>query len=230
MEYPKIHSLWKREGWYFDEEAKKDLGKKKGRSSFIVGDYALPEFDNIKCWDVEEKIDGTNIRILFKNGVVRFGGRTKDSHIPTSLLDYLQSNFTDSLMQGRFVSAGGSHPEVILFGEGFGPKIQSGGYYSQNPGFCLFDVKIGDWWLERNSVWEIAGSLGAFFPPQLGVMDKSEIVEFVKEKRLSNFARNDPKKLQLMEGVVCRPSPMMLLRNGNPIMFKLKFNDFGEGS
>ena len=49
--YPKIQTLWKRD---------KEMGK------VIEGELSKPEFDNIKNWLVTEKIDGTNIRIIFK--------------------------------------------------------------------------------------------------------------------------------------------------------------------
>lgn len=222
MEYPKIHSLWKRQGWYFDEQAKKDPAKQAGRQSFIVGDYSCEEFGLIKLWDVEEKIDGTNIRIFFKDGVVRFGGRTKDAQIPTHLLDYLQTTFTPSLLQDRFGEKMEIGTEVILFGEGFGPKIQSGGYYLDKPSFCLFDVKIGNWWLEKPVVRGFADLLNVFWPTQLGVMSESNVIEYVKRLIPSQFAQNDPKHEHIMEGVVCRPKKQMLFRNGTPIMWKLK--------
>lgn len=63
MQYQKIHSLWKRQGWYLEEGKKNNPEYQKGRQSFIVGDYALPEFGIIKQWRVSEKVDGTNIRI-----------------------------------------------------------------------------------------------------------------------------------------------------------------------
>ena len=47
MEYPKIETLFNR-----DEKFK-----------VVEGDYRLPEFENIKQWDVTEKIDGTNVRV-----------------------------------------------------------------------------------------------------------------------------------------------------------------------
>lgn len=228
MEYPKINSLWKRNGWYFDEQCKKDPSKQAGRQSFIIGDYACEEFGNIKLWDVEEKIDGTNIRVFFKDGNVRFGGRTKDAQIPCDLLDYLQSWFTPSLLHARFADKAGFGTEIILYGEGIGPKIQSGGYYLTKPGFCLFDVRVGNWWLEKNVVrHKIAEELGVYSPPCL-LTDATEeqIVDFVKEKHFSRFAMNDPKHEHVMEGVICRPKKQMLFRNGDPIMYKLKCKEF----
>ncbi len=228
MEYPKIHSLWKREGWYFDEQCKKDPSKQAGRQSFIVGDYACEEFGNIKEWDVEEKIDGTNIRVLYKDGEVRFGGRTKDAQIPTQLLDYLQDKFTASLLHARFADKAGVGTQIILFGEGFGPKIQSGGYYSDKVAFCLFDVRVGSWWLEKDVVrHKVTEELGVVAPPCLMKnATEEEIIDFVKQKHFSRFAMNDPKHEHVMEGVICRPKKLMLFRNGDPIMWKLKSKEF----
>ena len=95
MEYPKINSLWKREGWYFNEKDKLGI-QRSGRQSLIPGDYADPAFAAIKRWRVDEKIDGTNIRIFFnqtEDGVddrVIFGGRTDAAQLPTHLLVFLQ--------------------------------------------------------------------------------------------------------------------------------------------
>lgn len=49
MEYPKINSLWKRHGWYFDIKDRKACSEEKQafRQSFIEGDYACPEFGSI---------------------------------------------------------------------------------------------------------------------------------------------------------------------------------------
>jgi ATP-dependent RNA circularization protein (DNA/RNA ligase family) len=224
MEYPKINSLWKREGWYFEEGKKKSADYQRGRQSFIVGDYAQQEFGNIKRWSVEEKVDGTNIRIFYEDGRVRFGGRTKEAQIPCHLFDYLQATFGDWNLGRVFPSKENeAYPRVIIFGEGYGPKIQAcGGNYRHEVGFIGFDVYCGGWWLKRESVMEVMHSLGVSMVPQLGVMTEEEIVEFVKSKPLSKCSVNP----QMMEGVVCRPEPTMLYRDGEPIMFKLKCKEF----
>lgn len=224
MEYPKINSLWKREGWYFEEGKKKSVDYQKGRQSFIVGDYAQPEFGNIKRWTVDEKVDGTNIRVFYEGGKVRFGGRTKNAQIPCHLFDFLQQTFGDWNLSKVFPCKDNEeYPYVILFGEGYGPKIQAcGGNYANEVGFILFDVYISGWWLNRESVKDIAEKLNIPMVPQLGVMTEEEIVEFVKSKPLSQCS-NLP---QMMEGVICRPDPMMLFRDREPIMFKLKCKEF----
>ena len=222
MEYPKIHSLWKREGWYFDEDEKKGA-QKTNRQSLIVGDYAQPEFDLIKWWRVEEKIDGTNIRIFYRDGKVTFGGRTKDAQLPCHLLEYLQSNFGHWNFSQIFPCKGDQpYPSVTLFGEGYGPKIQNGGKYSPNVGFILFDVLVGNWWLMRENVKEIAAKFAIPTTPFLGNMSEAQVVDFVKSKPESRLNCN----YGCMEGVVCRTDPMMLFRDGNPIMWKLKCKEF----
>lgn len=224
MEYIKINSLWKREGWYFDEGKKHNPHYQKGRQSFIVGDYADLEFGNIKRWAVEEKVDGTNVRIFYQEGKVSFGGRTKDAQMPTTLLKYLQDTFGDWNLAKVFpCKENEPYPSVILFGEGYGPKIQAGGgNYRKDVGFILFDVVVGNWWLKRADVLGISEQLGIPMVPQIGIMTEEEIIDFVKSKPLSRCSLTP----QMMEGVVCRSEPLMLFRNGKPIMFKLKCKEF----
>lgn len=228
MEYVKINSLWKREGWYFDQDKKKSLDYQKGRQSFIIGDYADPEFGCIKKWRVDEKVDGTNIRIFYQAGQlldenvrsVKFGGRTKDAQLPTHLLSYLQDHFTTDILSEVFP---GPLADVILFGEGYGHKIQGcGGNYRKDVGFILFDVWVGGWWLKREDVRLIAEQLNIPMVPDLGVMTEEEIVEFVKSKPLSRCSDTP----QMMEGIIARSEPLMLFRNGKPLMWKLKCKEF----
>lgn len=224
MEYLKINSLWKRQSWYFDEKEKKSRESKGKSPSFIIGDYAEPEFGNIKKWLVDEKVDGTNIRIFYKDGKVSFGGRTSAAQLPCHLLDYLQCTFTNWELNKAFpCSEVEPYPNVILFGEGYGPKIQAcGGNYRKEVGFILFDVWVGGWWLRREDVISIAEKLSIPIVPRIGIMTEEEIVDFVKLKPLS-LCSEIP---QMMEGVVCRSEPLLLFRNGKPVMWKLKCREF----
>ena len=221
MIYPKIHSLWKRQGWYLEEGKKNNIEYQQGRQSFIVGDYALPEFGIIKQWRVTEKIDGTNIRIHFSNKV-EFHGRNDDSNIPKKLYHYLSNEFTyDKLYLALVVGA--ETRNIWLFGEGYGATIQScGGNYRKDLGFILFDVFINGWWLEHSSVQEIAYKLNIPCAPSLGFMTESEIVGYVKSKPLSLCSEDK----QVMEGIVARTEPILVRRSGEPLMMKLKCKEF----
>lgn len=216
MKYPKINSLWKRE----------DITVKKKRHELIVGDYSLEEFGLIKKWVVQEKIDGTNIRIHYsiedrehtQDPIVEFDGRTDNAQIPKPLLKYLREHFTVERMASVFKPG----TDVLLFGEGYGPKIQSGGNYRTDTGFILFDIRIGNFWLKQEDVKNIALALQIPYAPIIGIMTEQEIVDYVKSKPLSLCSVTP----QVMEGIIARTEPMLLLRNGDRLIWKLKCVDF----
>jgi hypothetical protein len=59
--------------------------------------------------------------------------------MPIPLLTHLQNTFTREKMLAVFPDV----KKVILFGEGYGPKIQAcGGRYRKDVSFILFDVVI----------------------------------------------------------------------------------------
>lgn len=221
MKYPKINSLWKRDSWYFEE------GKKNndGRQSFIIGDYAIPEFANIKNWLVQEKIDGTNIRIHLTDKV-EFFGRTDESTIPVGLFKYLQSEFTFEKLSSVFTKTDNAY-DIWLFGEGYGAKIQKvGSNYRKDMGFILFDVVNSGWWLKQENVKDIADGLSIPYAPIIGIMNEEEIVSYVKSKPISLCSQDE----QVMEGIIARSEPLVLLRSGEPLMMKLKCKEFKDES
>lgn len=210
MKYPKINTIWKR-----DDENKFNI---------IEGDYSCPEFESIQFWHITEKIDGTNIRIMFnrgKNLEPEFTGRTDDAQIPDFLLEYLKKTFDRDTFIKQFPDA----QEVILFGEGYGNKINSAGKrYRDDNSFILFDAWIDGWWLEPEKVKVLALDLKIDYVPQLGIKTKEEAVSLVK----MGFQSAISKQRLNAEGIVARSCPLMLFRNGKPIMWKLKLKDYGK--
>ena len=216
MKYPKIQTLWKRD--------------KNNKFKIIPGRYTLKEFETIRYWQATEKLDGTNIRIYFSFGgssdplkqspVLEFRGRTDKAEIPPFLLEYLQKTFTIDKMMEAFPKLNGS---ICLYGEGIGNKIQKvGKLYTSGNKFVLFDVLINGWWGRMETVNEIAASLDIDYAPFLGIDTIESMVSYVKGKPDSIYGNY---RLP-MEGVVCRSYPLMLFRNENPIMFKLKVKDY----
>lgn len=207
MKYPKINTIWKR--------------NEPNKFRIIEGDFSKQEFANIKNWHITEKIDGTNIRVSFENNAVRFDGRTDEAQIPAHLYEVLQRTFTVSAMQEAF-----NDPipcKLILYGEGYGAKIQKGGgLYRKDAGFILFDVWVDGWWLERDSVMDIADKLKIKYVPELGIMDYKTACDLVK-RPMKSIAAEETRNI---EGIVARSYPLMLFRNGEPIMWKLKVRDF----
>jgi hypothetical protein len=226
MKYPKINTLWKR--------------NEKG--IIIEGNYSCPEFSNIKLWQVSEKIHGVNIRVEFdvfiKNGKVdifniKFFGKTDNAEIHPNLIKYLKETFTTERLSKMIIiktkQTGNPKDEsfsVTLYGEGVGPKIQKGGgRYRKDVVFILFDVMVGKWWLEGEDVYDVSQKLSIDCAPTLGLMNEEDIINLVKEGFKSNISED--KELDA-EGIVARSFPIMLFKNGKPIYWKLKQNDFKE--
>jgi hypothetical protein len=206
--YPKINTLFKRET------------EKPCR--IILGEYALEEFANIKYWQVQEKVDGTNIRINWDGEIVQFGGKTDKAKISPDLLFALHKLFTVEKMRNEFPDV---YPElsVTLYGEGYGAGIQTGANYRPKPGFILFDVRVGKWWVKRVDCVKIANALSIPIVPLIvNWMTLSEIVEFVRSKPKSHCSLIK----QPMEGIVAKTD--LLLRNGERVWFKLKARDFKD--
>ena len=211
--YPKIETLFKR-----DENFK------------ITNEVRKPEFENIKRWLITEKIDGTNIRIIFnrEEGYLLFRGRTDKAQMPTYLLETLQKMFPIE----KFIEIFNEAKEVCLYGEGYRAKIQKGGGdYNKSNSFRLFDVWIDGWWLEWDSVEEISKQLGIKTAPVL--LLQTNIDTAIGMIKPNDFLENIPSIVaeeegtyRQAEGIVARAYPMMLFRRGNPIRWKLKVKDY----
>ena len=170
MEYQKIQTIFKRDKY----------------NIIIPGDYTKPEFEWLKdCkFRCEEKIDGTNIRVeidITEDGSLtyEFAGRTSRAIIPTHLLEKLGILFTQARLKSVFDEQRNCH--ITLYGEGYGHKIQSGGrYIKDDVSFILFDIMVGNWWLQREKVDEIARKLGIKTVPIVGYMTIAEACRFVE--------------------------------------------------
>lgn len=111
--------------------------------------------------------------------------------------------------------------DVCLYGEGYGAKIQKGGgNYCPDQDFVLFDIKIGEWWLLRLDVEDIAQKLSLDVVPVIGSGTLYEMVEIVKEGFNSQWGDF------LAEGIVARPSVELKTRRGDRLITKVKCKDF----
>ena len=211
MRYPKIETLFKR-----DENFR------------ITGEIRKPEFENIKRWLITEKIDGTNIRIIFDktcDDPFCIRGRTDKAQIPIFLYETLLKMFHIE----QFVELFNDAKKVCLYGEGYGQRIQKGGgNYNKGNSFRLFDVWIDGWWLEWDSVEEIAGNLEIGTVPTFSIRDIKSAVNIVKNETMSMVAEEENGKFVPFEGIVARAYPTMLFRRGTPIKWKLKVKDFRD--
>lgn len=221
MTYPKINTLWKRDA---------------RTHKIIEGDFSCLEFQSIKNWHVTEKVDGTNIRVIFtrKIGVVniKFAGKTDDAQIPKGLLEHLEKKFVENLDNVDMVFPNTS--EVILFGEGYGADIQGGKKYRPDYSFVLFDVWVDGYWLEQKNVKDIAQKLFIGYVPVLFDGDASlgdihTQIKYYSTGSLFSHSSLCGQNQTIAEGIVARSNPLMLFRKDKtPIMFKLKVKDYAK--
>ena len=208
-EYPKIETIFSR-----DTEGTKKL---------IFGTYQneTVKYLRFNDWQFTEKIDGTNISVEWDGHAVSFHGRTERAQIPKHLLEYLEKTFLTTEAEELFEQTYGDK-NVILYGEGYGAKIQNGGNYRSDVSFILFDVLIGDNWQEREWVEKTAKMFGIDVVPVVFVGSLEEGIDYVMEHHPSTIGT------AMMEGVVGRPMVEMKDRLGKRIIVKIKWEDFKE--
>lgn len=205
-EYHKIQSIYKR-----------DMNNDK---RLIEGDWTLPEFKYLanNNWTFTEKVDGTNIRIMYENGKITFGGRTDNAQIPAPLVTRLNDTFLPLTER-----IGGMFDSVVFYGEGYGDKIQKvGKLYRPDQDFVLFDIRCGNWWLKRDDVIDIGRQLGLRVVPIIGTGTLHDAVRIVKTGLTSQWGDFEA------EGIVARPVVELCDRGGNRLIAKIKCRDFKD--
>ena len=223
IEYPKIQTLFLR-----DE-----------KSIIIPNKFTYPEFEYLKdCkWECTEKIDGTNMSFQltpndFSDGHVEWNtkiyGRTERANIPPLLQAKMQEIFSIDTVKKVFNLSDSLETEsspIEIYGEGFGKKIQScgGRYLRDSVDFILFDVKIGNWWLTREALEDIAHKLNIQIVPLIGYMTLTEAIEYVKTGFTSTISED---KTLAAEGLVLKTPIGLKNRKGDRIITKIKTCDF----
>jgi hypothetical protein len=236
-EYPKIKTLWVRGedhkvipwGWSQPEfgylrDCQWELTEKVDGTNIRVALEPFPE-------------SGGN---PFDDWFLGLYGRTNAADIPPFLADKLMRLFTaDNLKAlwrgqkdckecGGFGRVGPAtcgcvvpYP-ITLYGEGFGERIQKVGhkYIPDGVDFTLFDVRVGDVWLKREDVYEVADRLGISRVPVVKVATLHEAAVMVRNGIRSAWGDFEA------EGVVARPTVELQTRFGRRVIGKLKTKDF----
>ncbi len=249
--YPKIDSLFER-----DENFKVDESKIRRPEFLIPSEWVVSEkLDgmNIRV-SLEEEIDLEERPGL--RWVVKYYGRGENSQFPPLMLEHLQKTFTFEKMQrlwrcknncdicsgdGWVEYSAASSPvvcnnlspyQITLYGEGYGAGIQTGGGYNKDKTFRLFDVLVGETWLSRENVEDVARQLDIFCAPlipphpDLAAWSFSGLTAFVKNGFLSSVAFEEGEEKTLAEGIVAQTKIPLFNSRGQRLMFKLKTKDF----
>ena len=214
-EYGKIETLYVRD----EKTFKVKPGELKNRT------YGL-----LKSWWWTEKVDGTNIRVIWRDGRLTFGGKTDNAQIHANLIPYafqqlagkwLYENVSPENLRAAFPDSS----DVVVYGEGYGAGIQKGGGdYSPDKRLIVFDVLVDSkWWLNHEAVCDVAEKLRLQTVPLVGEMTLEDATEFVRLGFKSRCAINPDKDA---EGLVGRPLETLFDKKGHRLITKLKTKDF----
>lgn len=193
----------------------------EGTRRLILDSYRNETVEYLKdnIWQFTEKIDGTNIRVHWDGHNVEFGGRTDKAQIPNHLLNKLKELFGTLEAEELFEQTFGEK-DVILFGEGYGAKIQNGGEYRSDVDFILFDVMINGNYQSREWVEQTAKMFGIDIVPIVLEGTIQDGIDYVMSYPHSTIGN------AMMEGVVGRPKVELNDRCSNRVIVKIKWEDF----
>lgn len=230
--YPKIETLYTRDPM----------------THRVTSEIRVPEFTIPQTWHVTEKIDGTNVRIMLKHtpeggSVVTYGGRTNAASLQVSLITWL----LEHLPADRVRAAFDLDTTAMIFGEGYGERIQAGGGdYRPGVAVRIFDVVVFGaedaerhhhpkaWWLNWAAIEDVAKKLGVETVPVLGraltLEQAAGLVRDAKEAAPSAVSiMETTRTVRPMEGIVARTEPILFTRTGGRLAFKLKHKDYQGG-
>jgi hypothetical protein len=200
-EYHKIETLFVR-----DEKTHK-----------VTGVIRNPVYSIIKTWQWTEKVDGTNIRCIWKDKTLTFGGKTDNAQVHADLIKWLYENVSVEKMNAIFPDI-----DAVIYGEGYGAGIQKGGYYSPTKKLIIFDVLVGGkWWLNDENVRDVAAKLGIESVPSFGEMTLDDATALVR-----NGIKSKINPEANAEGLVGRPCEALFDKKGARLIVKLKTKDF----
>lgn len=201
--YPKMLNLYK-----FDEAT-------KGRRA----EFSCPEFEYLQHndWIWTEKIDGTNVRVIFnEEGLFEVRGRTDKAQLHKDLVANISQLFLPLI--GEFTN-------MTFYGEGYGPGIQKGGHYAEEKSFILFDIfKHGEegYYLPWADVDAVAA--GRNIPRVPYYFTGSLILAWERVQRgLTSVLSNED---QFAEGLVGRPDAPIRGMRGERLIVKVKHRDY----
>lgn len=203
MEYHKIETLYERD-----------------METFKVNPLKLknPTYSLIKSWQFTEKIDGTNIRCIWKDGKLTFGGKTDNAQIHTELVKWLYEHVDPVRMAEVFPDN-----DAVIYGEGYGAGIQKGGLYSPTKKFIMFDVLVGGkWWLNWDNTCDVARKLDLETVPYIADMRLEDATLMVRAGFRSRLGNGEMQA----EGLVGRTAEPLFDKKGARLIVKLKTKDF----
>jgi ATP-dependent RNA circularization protein (DNA/RNA ligase family) len=212
--YPKITSPFKRT----------DAKSKTVNVDVWFDDYAKFFGENGLPFYATEKVDGTNLNIVYDGNHIQYTGHTDKTVWDPEVEEWIKSKFQTPEFEQICEQLFGEH-EIKLCGELIGPKIQSNFYKLEDYKFILFDIHnntTNAWW-SREKVEQIAKELNLDIVPVIGETTDTlrGWVNYLHNYKFISKFNNDVE----IEGFVVRPLMEILKANGERVIYKIKIND-----
>lgn len=197
-------------------------------------------YQAVSPWVVTEKIDGMNIRAIItaEGGVPHMvvKDRTDAAQLPEGMEDAVRRTLPLEGVYRQFQSELDARKYVIVYGEGFGEKIQGNPLRLAGKRFRVFDIAIHSIkngrghtvWLTPDMVQTLSNEIGTKAVPILGMIDRLP----VNEAELDAITRGGWSQIATEqirpEGIVCRPLVVLFDNWGKRVGWKLTYREFDK--
>lgn len=175
-------------------------------------------------WLFTEKIDGTNVRLIWDGHNLSYNGRSNNADLHKDLKKVLDGLWTERVGLEQRIEELFGEREVIIIGEGYGPGIQKGGgNYAAEKSFIAYDVMVDGKYLAYDTSRALLTELSipalqaiSEYPASLGWG-----IDIVANGLYSQFGNKD----FYAEGLVAITDRPLYDNNGNRLIVKLKHED-----
>lgn len=173
-----------------------------------------------ECYSLE-KVHGTSANTSFDGDkIVTFFSGGEKHEVFIKLFD---ENKLLKIFQELF------NVPVVIYGEAYGGKCQGmSETYGPDLKFVVFDVKVGNVWLDVPNAEEVTKKLGLEFVPYVKI--KTTLKAIDKERDLYSYVaiRRGIEEPKLREGIVLRPLIEVRKNNDERVICKHKREEFME--
>ena len=178
--------------------------------------YRSPELWHLSehTWFAWRKLDGENIRVHWDGEQALWNGKTDNFVCDANFKKYMEETFPEELFEEKF----GRDKEVTLFGERVGTKVQKNELNLDHNEFVLFDVLIGNIWLDERQIQDVANFFNLHTPISFGAAMRGSLDWLIE--RVANG------EVKEWEGIVATPCGGFRDRAGNRIIVKIKNKDY----
>jgi len=221
MSYMKIPNLYRVKDLFSNFSKLYASEKVHGTSAHLMYTPAVPE---TVCIDTGEPLaTGCEVRPAMPAQLTMFSGGADHAAFARLFdavrLEELKSKLADF------------KDRVIVYGEAYGGKLQGmRETYGDQLQFIVFEVKVGDLWLNMDKAFGVANYLGLEFVPFKVIPGTPESIDEAMMEPSVVAVRCGITEPKLREGVVLRPMEEFTLNNGARVIAKHKHPSFAENA